>query len=98
MEFEWNEQKARENIEKHDGVSFDEATLAFYDKWAIEEFDGDHSDLSEQRYVLIGLSTNRLLRVSYTVRNGENIRIISAEKARPFEKRAYHKNRNEYDR
>ncbi len=64
MEFEWNERKAKENIEKHDGVSFNEATLAFYDDWAIEEFDDEHSDISETRYVLIGLSTNRLLRVT----------------------------------
>lgn len=98
MEFEWNEQKAKENIGKHDGVSFDEATLAFYDDWAIEELDDDHSDLTEKRYVLIGLSTNRLLRVTYTFRGAEIIRIISAEKARPFEKRAYNENRNEYDR
>ena len=98
MEFEWDERKAKENIEKHDGVSFDEATLAFYDDWAIDEFDDEHSDLSEKRYVLIGLSTNRLLRITYTLRGEEVIRIISAEKSRPFEKRAYNKNRNEYDR
>ena len=98
MDFEWNERKAKENIEKHDGISFNEATLSFYDKWAIEEFDDSHSDLSEKRFVLIGLSTNRLLRVTYTNRENEIIRIISVEKARPFEERAYNKNRNEYDR
>ncbi len=77
MEFEWDERKAKENIEKHDGISFSEATLAFYDKWAIEEFDDAHSDLNEKRFVLIGLSTNRLLRVTYTIRENETIRIIS---------------------
>ena len=97
MEFEWNERKPKENIEKHDGISFNEATLAVYDKWAIEEFDSEHSDLREKRFVLIGWSTNRLLRVTYTIRENETIRIISAEKARPFEERAYNKNRNEYD-
>ncbi len=66
MDFEWDARKAKENIEKHEGVSFDEATLAFYDEWAIEEYDEAHSDLSEKRIVLIGLSTNRLLRVTYT--------------------------------
>lgn len=98
MEFEWDERKVRENTEKHNGISFEEASLAFYDKWAIEEFDPEHSDLTEKRFVLIGLSTNRLLRVTYTIRENETIRIISAEKARPFEERAYNKNRNEYDR
>ena len=98
MEFEWDERKAKENIKKHDGISFEEAAFAFYDKWAIEEYDDSHSDFEEQRIVLIGLATNLLLRVTYTVRKNEIIRIISAEKARPFEERAYNKNRNEYDK
>lgn len=98
MDFEWDERKAKENIAKHDGISFDEASLAFYDEWAIEELDDAHSDSSEKRIILIGLSTNRLIRVTYTIRVNETIRIISAEKARPFEERAYNKNRKEYDR
>lgn len=96
MNFEWDENKALENIKKHDGITFEEASLAFFDEWAIEEFDDAHSDLTENRFILIGLVGNRLLRVTYTVR--EKIRIISAEKARPFEERAYNKNRNEYDK
>ncbi|HSK74254.1 MAG TPA: BrnT family toxin [Pyrinomonadaceae bacterium] len=98
MKFEWDENKAKENIIKHDGITFDEAKLAFFDDWAIEEFDESHSDFREQRFTLIGLAVNRLLRVTYTIRDEETIRIISAEKARPFEERAYNKNRNEYDR
>ena len=98
MEFEWNDRKDKENIKKHDGIGFEEGTLAFYDKWAIEEFDEAHSDSSEKRFTLIGLATNRLFRVTYTIRENEAIRIISAEKARPFEERAYNKNRNEHDR
>jgi uncharacterized protein len=96
MDFEWDDEKAQENIKKHDGISFEEASLAFLDEWAIEEYDDSHSDFEEQRFVLIGLVGNRLLRVTYTVRG--KIRIISAETARPFEERAYNKNRNEYDR
>lgn len=98
MEFEWDKRKAKENIKKHDGISFEEATLTFYDKWAIEEFDDSHSNFEEQRIILIGLATNHLLRVTYTMRENEVIRIISAEKARSFEKRAYNKNRNEQDK
>ncbi len=96
MDFEWDRAKADENIRKHQGISFEEATLAFFDEWAIEEFDESHSDAEEKRFVLVGLSGDRLLRVVYTVR--EKIRIISAENARPFEERAYNKNRNEHDR
>lgn len=97
MKFEWDERKALENIKKH-GINFDEAILIFFDELAIEEFDEAHSNFAEKRYTLIGLADNSLLRVTYTVRDEETIRIISAEKARSFEERAYNKNRNEYDR
>jgi len=96
MDFEWDKKKARENTKKHDGITFEEAILAFFDEWAIEEYDDAHSDFLETRFILIGLAGERLLRVTYTVR--EKIRIISAEKVRPFEERAYNKNRNEYDK
>lgn len=92
MDFEWDRAKASENVKKH-GITFEEASLSFFDEWAIEEFDDAHSDISEQRFVLIGLAVEKLLRVTYTVR--EKVRIISAEKARPYEERAYNKNRNE---
>lgn len=98
MTFEWDERKARENIAKYDEIGFKEATLAFYDEWAIEEFDDAHSDSGEKRIVIIGLAANSLLPVTYTIRGNEAIRIISAEKARPLEERAYIKNRNEHDR
>lgn len=98
MKFEWDENKAKENIKKHGGITFDEAKLAFFDEWAIEEFDESHSDFTEKRFTLIGFAVNSLLRVTYTIRSEEIIRIISAEKARPFEERAYNKHRNEYDR
>ncbi len=96
MDFEWDKNKARDNIKKHGGITFEEASLAFFDEWAIEEYDEAHSDVLERRFVLIGLAGDRLLRVTYTV--PEKIRIISAEKARPYEERAYIKNRNEYDK
>jgi uncharacterized protein len=95
MDFEWDRAKAAENEKKHN-VSFEEATLAFFDEWAIEEFDDAHSDDTELRYVLIGLAQYDLLRVVYTVR--DKIRIISAEKARPYDEKAYNRNRNEQDR
>lgn len=93
MDFEWDTKKARANIKKHDGITFEDASLAFFDEFAIEEYDDLHSDISEKRFILIGLAGERLLRVTYTVR--EKIRIISAEKARPHEERAYIINRNE---
>ena len=42
MRFEWDDQKAIENIEKH-GVTFGEATEVFYDPNAVEGEDVEHS-------------------------------------------------------
>jgi len=42
MRFEWNDQKAVANLEKH-GVSFGEASEVFYDPNALEGYDIDHS-------------------------------------------------------
>lgn len=39
MEFEWDPNKAAENLRKHD-VSFVEATEAFFDENAVDLFDG----------------------------------------------------------
>ncbi|MEQ1605668.1 MAG: BrnT family toxin [Pyrinomonadaceae bacterium] len=95
MDFEWDENKAAGNIQKH-GVSFDSACLAFFDDWAIEDIDDAYSNEDEKRFIIVGLAGSQLLRVVYTVR--AKIRIISAEKARPFERDAYNENRNEHDR
>lgn len=78
MEFEWDPQKAVANLEKH-GVSFDEASLAFFDPNAIELFDELNSE-DEVRYQLVGISDFRLLFVGYTLR-GDRVRIITARKA-----------------
>ena len=78
MEFEWDPQKAVANFEKH-GVSFDEATLAFFDPNALEIFDDLHSE-DEVRFQLVGISDVRLLFVGYTVRS-DRVRIITARKA-----------------
>jgi len=94
VDFEWDKKKAWENVKNHDGITFDEATLVFFDDWAIEDFDEVHSD-DEIRFVIVGLSGTRLLRVVYTER--EKIRIISAQKAQPFERVAYEYARNNYD-
>ncbi len=101
MKFDWDDEKAELNLKNH-GVSFDEASEVFFDDWAIEEFDTKHSDFNEQRLTIIGLSKNRLLRVTYTVRlnesNVEIVRIISARIAKGYQKQDYEQSRNEFDR
>ena len=81
MNFEWDENKARINQEKH-GVSFEEAKTVFDDADALQIFDPDHSE-SEDRFILLGMSAvRRILVVCHCYRtDDETIRIISARKA-----------------
>ena len=88
--FEWDPQKAKNNLEKH-GVSFEEASTAFEDPLSLTIFDPLHS-IDEERMVLIGMShKNRALVVVHTER-GDNIRIISARKATRKERKNYESN------
>lgn len=85
IEFEWNEDKNRSNIEKH-GVTFEEASEAFFDPFYQR---GDASVNGEQRDFIIGYSlSQRLLLVVYTER-GERTRIISARPATRSERKLY---------
>jgi uncharacterized DUF497 family protein len=86
-EFEWDENKEEINIRKHD-VNFSEAQEAFYDENAIDDYDEFHSN-EEQRFALIGLSSKRLLFVSYTIRQNTVIHLISARKANQNQERFY---------
>ncbi len=85
--FEWDEEKATTNKEKH-GISFEEATTIFLDPLSLTISDPDHS-AGEQRYIEIGISDNsRILLASYTERIGR-IRLISCRKATRRERRQY---------
>lgn len=85
--FEWDDAKAARNW-LHHGVTFDMARDAFRDAFAIEWLDDRH-DAGEPRFALLGMVQHRLLFVAYTLRD-EKIRIISARKAEPQERRRYH--------
>lgn len=85
--FEWDDSKAASNLAHH-GVSFAEASGVFYDPLAVTQPDDEHSE-SEDRYLIIGKSTQgRLLVVAYTQRGGR-WRIISARRAAADEREAY---------
>ncbi|MFB8788104.1 MAG: BrnT family toxin [Potamolinea sp.] len=87
MEFEWNQNKAELNLEKH-YVSFQEAATVFNDPLSFTFPDPEHS-IGESRYVIIGISRfGQLLVVAHTER-GEKVRIISARKATRQERRFY---------
>ena len=94
MTFEWDENKAVENERKHEDVTFKEAAEVFLDANAVEDYDDEHSDAEEVRYLRIGNSSKRLLRVSFNVRADETedeiIRIISARKGKAKEEKIYY--------
>jgi uncharacterized DUF497 family protein len=46
MIFEWDRQKAKQNINKH-GISFDETVTVFYDPLSATFTDPDHSEDEE---------------------------------------------------
>ena len=86
MDFEWDAQKAAENLRKY-GVGFPEAIRIFHDPHRIERED-TRMPYGETRMQVIGLVSVRVLVVIYTPR-ADRIRIISARKANQRERRAY---------
>ena len=85
-DFEWDETKAAENERKHK-VTFVEATTVFSDPNAI-----DAPDLVKpRRFVTIGMSQlSRVLFVVFAEKDAARIRIISARKASPSQRRKYY--------
>jgi len=89
MVFEWDTAKAKANVKKH-GVTFEEARSVFFDEYALQYFDPDHSE-EEDRFILLGTSfTLNTVVVCHCYREGEmKVRIISARKADQDETKAY---------
>jgi uncharacterized DUF497 family protein len=88
VRFEWDPNKGRANIVKH-GVAFDEARKVFSDPHLIIR--EDRIIEGEQRLHAIGY-VERVLLVVHTFREeglGAIIRIVSARKATPAERKLY---------
>jgi uncharacterized DUF497 family protein len=80
MQFEWDENKNKLNIQKH-GVSFNEAKTVFDDSLA-SLFDDIWNSIEEHRELIIGTSNcARLLIISFTERTDGVIRITSTRNA-----------------
>jgi len=87
MRFEWDSEKAADNLRKH-RVSFCEAATGFFDALSMTVPDPDHS-VGERRFITMGASSGgRLLVVAHTER-GSTIRIISARLASASERERY---------
>jgi uncharacterized protein len=85
-EFEWDDAKAAQNVLAH-GVTFDTAREVFRDPLALDWLDRSE-DYGEERYTVMGMAKGQLFHVTYTLRD-ERIRIISARKTEPRERRRY---------
>lgn len=89
LDFEWDGDKARRNVERH-RVSFEEAATVFEDPMFITFVDDEHS-IDEERYITIGLSKRgRLLMLAHADRH-DRIRLISARRATAKEEQFYAK-------
>lgn len=85
--FVWNDDKASINPIKHDGITFYQATEAFFDPLLVV-IDASRND--EARDAVIGLDKRwNLLYVVYIERENDMIRIISARKATRKEREYY---------
>lgn len=84
--FTWDPAKNRSNRAKH-GVAFEDA-LEIFDGDIIERED-DRFDYGEVRIVAIGLAGGNETTMVYTMNDDDQIRIISAWRSTPREKRHY---------
>lgn len=91
-QFDWDAAKAATNEQQHE-ISFELAMTVFRDRLALTVFDEEHSD-EEERWVSIGVAENGMTLVvihtfTPTTPGSALIRIISARRAKPRERKQY---------
>ena len=88
MNFEWDANKARRNLEKH-GIRFEIAAKVFLDPDRVQVID-NRKDYGEARLITFGRIDGRLYVVVFTENEPrQTIRIISARKANKRERRQH---------
>jgi uncharacterized DUF497 family protein len=88
LEFEWDEAKAKINLEKH-RVSFLTAAAIFLGE-RLERID-DREEYGELRWIALGRVESEVYRVVYTWRDENLVRLISAQKASKDERGIYYR-------
>ena len=88
LEFEWDEAKARINLEKH-RVSFLTASAIFLNA-RLERVD-DREEYGELCWIALGWVDGEVYRVVFTWRDENLIRLISAQKASKDEREIYYR-------
>ena len=91
LTFEWDSEKEKSNIEKHNGITFKMAAQVFFDPHVLIKYDAKHSTVSEERWKAIGMAGD-ILFVVFTERGNDTIRIISARPAQTEEINEYFSN------
>lgn len=84
---EWDLRKARVNLEAH-GVDFEDAATVFGDPLSLAILDSTHPH-GEIRFIILGRSRARRLLVVAHCERDDRIRLISARRATPRERRDY---------
>ncbi len=95
LRFTWNEAKSRSNQSKHDGISFEMAAQVFRDPLRLTR--QDRFEGGEERWQTIGeVYGITVILVAHTITEDgrdnepiEEIRIISARRATPRERKHY---------
>jgi uncharacterized protein len=85
--YDWDPEKARENLAKH-GVTFEEAATLDDDPLHRTWPDPRHIS-DEPRFVLVGTSREGLLLIVITSESGRRPRIITARRATKRERHVY---------
>jgi uncharacterized protein len=90
VRFEWDETKSRTNFVKH-GISFETARLVFDDPHVVSF--PERNVAGEERWQSLGSANSIvILTVAHTVQDSDGdevVRIISARKASPSERKRY---------
>ena len=88
LQFEWDEDKAAQNLVKH-GISFFTAAAIFVNE-IIERID-DRENYGEPRFIALGRVETEIYRVVYTWRGERVIRIITVQRASRYERENYYR-------
>lgn len=85
MEFEWDEDKRRQNVVKH-GIDFLRAQEVFDGRPTYTRLSPRHG---EERFLTVAELNGRVVAVAWTKRGEDKVRIISARRAHDAEARKH---------
>ncbi|WP_058999410.1 BrnT family toxin [Leptolyngbya sp. NIES-2104] len=86
MKFEWNHEKNKSNLAKHQ-LDFADAPRIFNSPLRITL--DERQDYEEERWIGLGMLDGRIIVIVFTEPDEDTIRIISLRKALPYERKLY---------